>query len=361
MGSSWDDVVSQAGTRRRMLRVGLAVALVVGLVLVPQTNATTSYRYVSTRGSDANPGTATRPWRTIGKGFTAIRAGQTLFIRGGTYVQNFSGKLAKGTPTARIVVRSYPGERAVIRGLISFSAPSYWRIRNLWFTWNTGTYDGHMVRLVGGTGWLFYANRVWGSRDYACVFVGRNPHSWTIRGNIIHDCPGGQANLYQSHDLYVNTGALATGGLIERNILFNASHGSNIKLGFGVGTDLTRGTVNVVVRYNTLYSGVQPLLLSGPTLKNVQIYRNIIDRATRPDMTYLVRLYGIVSGANIGVHHNLGYGASVWCRDLSGGMKCAQVNGGANVFPRSPRFDSVLASGFHPLDTIARAYGRYAP
>ena len=44
----------------------------------------TSY-YVATNGSDSNPGTLSRPWRTIGKATQTLQAGDTVNIRGGTY------------------------------------------------------------------------------------------------------------------------------------------------------------------------------------------------------------------------------------------------------------------------------------
>ncbi len=41
--------------------------------------------YVSTSGSDSNPGTQSLPWRTIGKAGNSVSAGDTLYIRGGVY------------------------------------------------------------------------------------------------------------------------------------------------------------------------------------------------------------------------------------------------------------------------------------
>lgn len=45
--------------------------------------------YVATTGSDTNPGTIASPFATVGRGQTAAVAGDTVFIRGGTYA--FSG------------------------------------------------------------------------------------------------------------------------------------------------------------------------------------------------------------------------------------------------------------------------------
>jgi hypothetical protein len=41
--------------------------------------------YVSTAGSDSNPGTQTAPWRTVQHAADTARAGATVNVRGGVY------------------------------------------------------------------------------------------------------------------------------------------------------------------------------------------------------------------------------------------------------------------------------------
>src|SRR5262245_48007299 len=41
--------------------------------------------YVATTGSDSNPGTLAQPFATLQRGHTAAAAGDTVYIRGGTY------------------------------------------------------------------------------------------------------------------------------------------------------------------------------------------------------------------------------------------------------------------------------------
>src|SRR4051812_12362969 len=41
--------------------------------------------YVSTSGSDANPGTSSLPWRHIQKAFNAATPGSTVLVAAGTY------------------------------------------------------------------------------------------------------------------------------------------------------------------------------------------------------------------------------------------------------------------------------------
>jgi parallel beta-helix repeat protein len=79
--------------------------------------------YVATLGSDRNDGTSTGPWQTIGYAVSQLRAGDTLYIREGTYVgagNTINADLSRvpgGTnfTTGAITVSGYPGETVTIR------------------------------------------------------------------------------------------------------------------------------------------------------------------------------------------------------------------------------------------------------
>jgi hypothetical protein len=304
-------------------------------------------------------GDLTTPFRTVSKGLSTLRAGDTLYLRGGTYVEDVSPTLSPGTAQNRITVRNYPGEKPIIKGKVSLSKPDYWTFDGFNVTWNTGTYDEHMVKFVGGTGWILENSEIWGAMSFANILVCCSPSDWTIRNSSIHDTYGGEANIFRSHNIYVNTNLDAGMGLIENNLIFNAPHGCNVKLA-GPGQGSLFGSANVIVRYNTLYSGIQPLLI-GDGSTNILVERNIIVRGIRPETTtYLLRLYQLV-GANNAVRNNLGFDAGKWCLDYDGGnYTCAGIDGGGNLFPIDPQFDSIGVSGFHPQNPAAKDYGRYA-
>ncbi len=84
------------------------------LLLTLATSAPAKTYYVATDASNENPGSKTRPLRTIQKAASLARAGDTILVRGGVYheavVLRFSGLL--GRP---IVLKNYPGERPVIQ------------------------------------------------------------------------------------------------------------------------------------------------------------------------------------------------------------------------------------------------------
>jgi len=70
--------------------------------------ATGSVYYVSPTGNDANPGTATAPFKTFAKANSVLTAGSTLNIYAGTYTEQL--KISKsGTSSALITVKPLSG------------------------------------------------------------------------------------------------------------------------------------------------------------------------------------------------------------------------------------------------------------
>jgi hypothetical protein len=106
----------------RSLRVsGYCVALLVacsggaGTPDVPVDKALRTY-YVATGGSDSNPGTLQRPFRTIQHGLdVATQPGDVVRVRRGTYDEGITFP-ASGAPGRPIVLESYSGERPAISG-----------------------------------------------------------------------------------------------------------------------------------------------------------------------------------------------------------------------------------------------------
>jgi len=71
--------------------------------------------YVAPSGNDGNPGTEAQPFRTIGQGVGVARAGDTVYVREGTYYERVIVR-SSGTADDPIVISAYPGERPVIDG-----------------------------------------------------------------------------------------------------------------------------------------------------------------------------------------------------------------------------------------------------
>jgi|GEM_PF-4769979 len=100
----------------RVLTIASLVAAVITMSFLgaPARAAGNSY-YVATNGSDSNPGTIDRLWATLPYATDQIKAGDTVYVRAGTYKPTKATVITtSGTADARITFRSYPGETAVI-------------------------------------------------------------------------------------------------------------------------------------------------------------------------------------------------------------------------------------------------------
>jgi len=72
--------------------------------------------YVSTKGSDTNPGTRKEPWRTIQHAANSVQAGDTVEVEGGTYNEIVMMKHSGDANRGYITFTNYPGQRPIIDG-----------------------------------------------------------------------------------------------------------------------------------------------------------------------------------------------------------------------------------------------------
>jgi len=195
--------------------------------------------YVSTTGSDANPGTVSAPFKTFAKASSVLQAGSTLYIYTGTYNERL--KISNsGTATAGISVMPYNGPVVID---MNNSATSGIEL--------TGSY----ITIKG--------LEVTRSGDVCVNLTGSN---LVVDGLVVHECMnhGIQTNaaahikilnsrVYRA--VLSNAGRTMTSGwgsaikirisddvLVQGNIVYN-------NYGEGLGT---RGT-NITLRGNTVY------------------------------------------------------------------------------------------------------------
>jgi len=98
-----------AGTIVKLVGVGMLLLA----CLVSGVNASTYF--VATTGNDGqNTGSSGSPWATVAKGMAALKAGDTLYLRGGTYYESGLISSLQGSANAKIIIASYPGEKAEV-------------------------------------------------------------------------------------------------------------------------------------------------------------------------------------------------------------------------------------------------------
>lgn len=91
----------------------VCATFVVTVLLFPITGQAATY-YVATNGSNSNPGTSTKPWRTIAYAVKKMVPGDTTYVRGGTYQEGEIRFSRSGTSSAPIKLLSAPGEFPII-------------------------------------------------------------------------------------------------------------------------------------------------------------------------------------------------------------------------------------------------------
>jgi hypothetical protein len=164
------------------------------VILLGTAAAPASNWYVSPSGSSSGNGSITSPWdiTTAFNGPAAVKPGDTVWLRGGTYLgNNVFYPHFTGTATQPITIRQYPGERATLKGNTVWN-----QLETLQLMYCT------YVNFWGFEITSSVTNRV--SADYA------HPYSWptdidiaggmtTTNGGsyckliniVIHDCAGG--------------------------------------------------------------------------------------------------------------------------------------------------------------------------
>ena len=134
-------------------------------------------RFVSTSGNDTNPGTVNAPWRTIAYALSRLRPGNTLYVHGGFYLERVKLAVTAGRPRAPIVVRPFGNERPLIVGQLWLGEASYWTISGINVAWSAIDPDEPMVRMFGGTHWVYRDSIIVGAHSTSDLHVDDGPHN----------------------------------------------------------------------------------------------------------------------------------------------------------------------------------------
>jgi len=240
--------------------------------------------YVSTTGSDANPGTLDLPWKTIQHAANALQPGQIALVRGGTYFEDVT-ITHDGTASAPITISDYPDEHPVVEspkpagrlvGAAEDAYPfelvsaAYVRLHGFVIQGAIGpstanvyfAADTHDIELSG--------NEIRRSADQG-VYGERSTYDLQILGNSIHD--NGPSSIHQSHGVYLE----GVGHLLANNVVYD-NH-------YGYGVQIYPSADGVLIVHNTIVgngntgSSSGGIVLGGggdTTVNNTRIVNNIV-------------------------------------------------------------------------------------
>lgn len=349
----------------------LALASILGLapVVVPANTDRARTLYVAPWGNDfesdgvtARANTAATPWRTLFMAIRRARPGDRIVVRGGTYVEAAGWGATQGQPDQPIRLEAFPGERVVLRGTLQLDRADYWIVRAINVTWNPDRgRTQFLVKFEGGVGWQFLDSEVWGTRGVSNLMVtGSAKHGqardFVIAGNCIHDNETVGDPFMNDHNIYLMPGYQSGPGLVERNILFNAPNGANIKA--AGGTSAT-GAARVTIRYNTMVNAAAGVIIGYGTHRTT-IWRNLIGSQVGGSASYNAAILGNhVSGVGNHASRTAVFG---YPRSVRSTWDSPEPIGASDNVWLNPQFDNVAGcAGFHPTAATAEDYGRYAP
>jgi parallel beta-helix repeat protein len=311
----------------------LLATLSIGFFTVTSAHAATYY--VATNGSDSNPGTLDKPFKTIARGSKALSSGDTLYIRAGTYnermMHGYDGFVFKnGTASAYTRYAAYPGEerKVLIRptkftnytvwfsrlnayiefsGFVVDGANSIYELRTDASSTSSGVGHSHHIRIIN--------NEIKSPNDKVITVNGQTygPASCILFGggvgnelvkNHIHDC--GSYGIYAAY----------SDGLIEGNVVHDTGR-------YAIHLFSYKTNDNWIIRNNTFYdngirgtikpSSIGVALNTGSILishgKNNQFYNNLVYGSHAG-----VRVWGNADNtlvANNTIYGNKGYGIRV--------------------------------------------------
>ncbi len=249
---------------------------------------TPSTFYVSTTGSNSNPGTSAAPWKTLQFAADSVRAGDTVVVRAGDYA-GFQ-LTASGTASAPITFQADPGARVTTRNPstsdgINLEGASYAVIQGFTVVNQPRAgirvvTDNH-VTIRGNT---CDSNTVWGiftafsddvliegntashSAQQHGIYVSNSGDRPVVRNNTVFG--NNQAGIHMNGDISNGGDGIISNALVEGNVIYsNGAGGAS-----GINCD---GVQNSTFRNNLIYdehaNGISLYQIDGggPSTNNV--------------------------------------------------------------------------------------------
>jgi len=183
--------------------------------------------FVSPSGSDANPGTEARPWRTITKALNKLKPGQRALVRPGTYgrvrcEQGRGGSASRGYVT----IKAYPARRAIVKaaadGVVWINC-DYVRVQGFAISGPAVVGGTNIYGVEGADHVQIVGNEI---RDSICqgISLEEQTDAWRITRNWIHD--NGDDCDQQAHGIYLQ----GDDHLVANNVIDRQPEGYGIQV-----------------------------------------------------------------------------------------------------------------------------------
>lgn len=356
--------------RRGLLAVGVSLALAASALV----SAAPSQAVYAVCPAGHRPAVHTvSPGVNLAIAISSLCPGDTLALRPGTYrtgylrfYPNTPGQtgILRGTPTRRTTITAAdPQHPPLVQGGLQFSGADYWRLSHLRVQ---ATAPGlSALAMIGGAGWSVTSSEFFGARQtnsMANVLIAGShgyPRGFEFRGNRIHDAAQSNRRDATDHNLYIMfQGAPGSGGVVTRNVLWNAPHGAGIKIGNG-GAYNALGPWGVTVAMNTIYNSGRQILLHG-NVRNNNIWGNLLQRATQrfvsDPRTTQIYIHDVTGKGNR-FAHNYAFSGSMFAYDPRRAAAFGTGNRSYNAPAYNPLLRSSSVAVLVPANRLARPYG----
>ena len=335
----------------------------VGFFTVTSAHAATYY--VATTGSDSGNGSEASPFKTIAYAVSKMVAGDTTYVKGGTYSEGLILFSKSGAPGAPITLMNAPGERPVINFGVNASNRLVHRIQ---------------VDAVGPQtvpiGWIHIEGLELG---YAYEGIKLNSaHDITIRRNWIHHTIS-QGILGMAKNILIDRNVFSYNGdtrwdhgmyltgsnyVITNNLIYGSSgHGIQVAAySWTRGSQYKKplqgklpdkdyaGATNFLIANNTFaYNGAAAIVNWQPEAENNKIINNIFyeNGTLYPNAQQGIRFYSSSGGGGNTVSNNLFYASGAGATQAIGGGYPGwehQYTGSGNIMQANPNFEGAGAT-----------------
>ncbi len=213
---------------RSSLKIEVVLFGVVFWILVFSTVQAATY-YIAPTGNNSSPGTVTQPFATLQKAHDVANPGDTIYMRGGTYLFTSPQILTRdGNNGNPIRLYAYPGERPVIDAINATII-------------NTGNYyDGWAIALNSASWWHIKGLEIRNAPAGGLLIYAAS-HSNIIESNDIHH--NGRISQYAGSGIQL-LGSGANNLILNNDLHHNRDVNKGNADGFAGGG--TTGTGNVV-------------------------------------------------------------------------------------------------------------------
>ncbi|MCP4660710.1 MAG: DUF1565 domain-containing protein [bacterium] len=289
--------------RRRKRHVHLLSFLAGTLLWAVASPAPADVYYVALNGLNSNPGSESKPWRTIQKAANTMTAGDTVYIKAGTYSERVVPQ-ASGSAGNLITYAAYPGHAVTIDGtgvsipaawggLFEISERSYIKVSGLRIR-DAGPDDNHVGILVEDSSYVTIEDNVTYNTASSGIGVWSSDHVVVAGNEVELACNDGEqecltvagTDVFEVRDNWVHDGGPGSIGGEGIDVKDGSSNGvvygnrveSLTRLGIYIDA-WDKHTYNIDVYQNTVSDcaadGFAVASEAGGLLENVRIFNNV--------------------------------------------------------------------------------------